>query len=89
MKTLRLYSRPTCHLWERLEGEIAPLIEGRARLEVVNIDEGIEFKKRFGLRIPILTADKEELSGYPLEIAVPERYLARELDERVFGHVRV
>ena len=50
---------------------------------------GIELKKRFGLRIPILTADKEELSGYPLEIAALERYLARELDERVFGHVRV
>jgi hypothetical protein len=32
------------------------------------------------LRIPILTADKEELSGYPLEIAALERYLARELD---------
>lgn len=56
---------------------------------MINIDEGIELKKRFGLRIPILTAGKEELSGYPLEIAALERYLARELDERVFGHVRV
>ena len=41
------------------------------------------------MRIPILAAGKEELSGYPLEIAALERYLAREFDERVIGHVRV
>ena len=60
-----------------------------ARLEVININGDIELKRRFGLRIPILAAGKEELSGYPLEIAALERYLAREFDERVIGHVRV
>ena len=57
--------------------------------EVINIDEGIEPKKRFGLRISILAVGKEELSGYRLEIAALERYFAREPDEQVVGHVRV
>lgn len=56
---------------------------------MINIDEGIELKKRFGLRIPILAVGKEELSGYRLEIAALERYFAREPDEQVVGHVRV
>ena len=89
MKTLRLYSRPTCHLCELLGEEIALLIAGRARLEVVNIDADIELKKRFGLRIPILAAGEEELSGYPLEITALERYLSREPDEQAVGHIRV
>lgn len=76
MKTLQLYSRPACHLCERLEEDLAPLIAGRARLEVVNIDGDIELKKRFGLRIPILAAGAQELSGYPLDVAVLERFLA-------------
>ena len=88
MTTLRLYSRPACHLCERLEEELAPLIAGRARLEVVNIDTDIELKKRFGLRIPILAAGEEELSGYPLEIAVLERFLASE-PEQALGSGRL
>lgn len=75
MKTLRLYSRPACHLCERLEEELAPLIAGRARLEVIDIDGDIELKKRFGLRIPVLTGGERELSGYPLDIVMLEGYL--------------
>jgi len=76
MKTLRLYSRPECHLCERLQEELEPLITGRARIEVINIDGDLELKKRFGLRIPVLAAGDRELSGYPLDIAILERYLA-------------
>ena len=83
MKTLRLYSRPACHLCERLEGDLTPLIAGRARLEVIDIDTDIELKKRFGLRIPVLAAGEQELSGYPLDVAALERFLAGELQRSV------
>ena len=88
MKTLQLYSRPACHLCERLEEELAPLIAGRARLEVIDIDGDIELKKRFGLRIPILAAGEQELSAYPLEVAALERFLESE-PEQAAGFDRV
>ncbi len=76
MKALQLYSRPECHLCERLEEELGPMIAGRARVEVINIDDDLELKKRFGLRIPVLAAEDRELSCYPLEVEALERYLA-------------
>ena len=76
MKTLQLYSRPDCHLCERLEEELRPVIAGRAQIELIDIDGDLELKKRFGLRIPVLAAEGRELSGYPLEIDAVERYLS-------------
>lgn len=78
MKTLRLYSRPNCHLCEHLEAALAPLIAGRARLEVIDIDGDLELKRRFGLRIPVLAGGGRELCGHPLDVAAVEGYLAGE-----------
>jgi len=75
MKTLTLYSRPDCHLCERLATELAPLIRGRASLRVVDIDEDLELKKRYGLRIPVLVGSSGELSAYPLDVAAVEQFL--------------
>jgi hypothetical protein len=33
-------------------------------------------KKRYGLRIPVLTAADREISAYPLDIKAVEAYLA-------------
>jgi len=76
VKTLNLYSRPDCHLCEELAEQLAPLLRGRADVRVVNIDGDRELKKRYGLRIPVLTAVDRELSAYPLDIEAVEAYLA-------------
>ncbi len=76
MTTLHLYSRRGCHLCERLEEELQPLIAGRARIETIDIDTDIDLKKRYGLRVPVLAARERELSGYPLEHDVVEQYLS-------------
>ena len=76
MKTLRLFSRPECHLCDELAIALHPLIVGRARLEIVNIDDDLDLKKRYGLRIPVLIGDGHELSTYPLDSAAVEAYLA-------------
>ena len=76
MRRLQLYSRPGCHLCERLLEELAPEVLGRAQIEVVNIDSDPELKKRFGLRIPVLAADERELSGYPLDLEAVEKFLS-------------
>jgi len=75
MKTLRLYSRPECHLCDELAAALDPIIRGRARLEVVNIDNDLALKKRYGLRIPVLVGGDRELSAYPLDAAAVETYL--------------
>lgn len=49
-----------------MEHELAPIISGRARLEIVDISDDPVLLRRYGLRIPVLVADEGELSGYPL-----------------------
>lgn len=75
MKTLRLFSRPDCHLCDELAVALHPIIRGRARLEIVNVDDDLTLKKRYGLRIPVLVGDAQELSAYPLDGAAVEAYL--------------
>ncbi|NNC63293.1 MAG: glutaredoxin family protein [Gammaproteobacteria bacterium] len=76
MKTLRLFSRPECHLCDELAIALEPVIRGRARLEIVNIDDDLTLKKRYGLRIPVLVGDEQELSAYPLDAVAVEAFLA-------------
>ncbi len=76
MKTLRLFSRPECHLCDELAIALQPIVRGRARVEIVNIDDDLTLKKRYGLRIPVLVGDDQELSAYPLDAAAVEAYLA-------------
>ena len=76
MKTLRLFSRPGCHLCEELAAALEPMIRGRAQLQIVNIDDDLTLKKRYGLRIPVLVGESQELSAYPLDTAAVEAYLA-------------
>ena len=75
MKILKLFSRPGCHLCEELAEALVPILRGRAEIRVVNIDEDIELKKRYGLRIPVLVANDVELSEFPLDVAAVEAYL--------------
>ena len=79
MKTLRLFSRPECHLCDELAEALEPMIRGRAHLEVVNIDDDLTLTERYWLRIPVLVGnDEQELSAYPLDAAAVEAYLAAE-----------
>ena len=78
MKRLQLYTRPGCHLCQQLEEELVPVLLGRAEVERVNIDDDLELKKRYGLRIPVLAAEGGELCGYPLDVAVLEDYLSQD-----------
>jgi len=75
---LKLYSRPECHLCDELVTALMPIIEGFAQLEVVNIDEDPELKKRYGLRIPVLVGGGRELSTFPLDVTAVRAFLAGE-----------
>jgi predicted thioredoxin/glutaredoxin len=73
---LKLYSRPDCHLCERLLDELRPLLAADARIEVVDISEDPDLMRRYGLRIPILSSGGEEITGYPLNPERIRRYLS-------------
>ena len=77
MRTLILYSRPECHLCEALRDDLAPLVAGRAAVEVVDVTGSVALERRYGLRIPVLV-DRQtevEVSGYPLDRASVASYL--------------
>lgn len=67
MIVLTVYSRPECHLCEEMVTELQPLVAGRARIEIVDISEDEGLSRRFGLLIPVLMHDEEELSRYRLD----------------------
>jgi hypothetical protein len=75
MRDLVLYSRPACHLCERLMEELGPLLAGRAIVTVVDIDGDPALRERYGLRIPVLVGGGEELCGYPPDLDRVRRYL--------------
>ena len=50
-----VYSRPDCHLCERLVEELAALLPaGSYALEVVDVDADPATRTRWGLKIPVL-----------------------------------
>ena len=75
MVTLTLYSRPECHLCEELLEELLPLLPPTVNVTKVDVDSDAAMTRRYGLRIPVLAAGDEELSGYPLDRDRVQRFL--------------
>jgi len=66
-----LYSRPGCHLCDEMLEELAALTGGHAvEVHVVDVDSDPDLKRRYGLRIPVLTLAGEEICSARL---VPDR----------------
>lgn len=77
MRTLTLYSRTGCHLCEQLEAELVEALNGRAAVEIVDIDGDPALERRYGGRIPVLAEGRDEISDYPLDRAALEQHLRR------------
>jgi len=75
MIKLTLYSRPECHLCEAFLADLMPLLDTNVLVETVDVDSSVALERRYGLRIPVLTAGELELSGYPLDRERVQRYL--------------
>jgi hypothetical protein len=66
---LHLFSRPQCHLCDRLEELIKPHIdalarrvgEGNVHLVKFNIDDNAQWREMYGTRIPVLTVNEQIL----------------------------
>jgi hypothetical protein len=65
---LTLYSRSECHLCDEMLTELEPLVAGKARVEVVDIDDDPALILRFGPIVPVLMHGDEELSRLRLDV---------------------
>jgi len=62
-----VYSRQGCHLCEQLIEELLPLIRDRASLTVQDIDESEALVLTYGIRVPVLALDGQEICQYHLD----------------------
>ena len=72
---LIVYSRPGCHLCERLVEALLPLIRGRADLEIVDIDADEALRASYGERIPVLEYRGAFVCQYVLDEAAVREVL--------------
>ena len=65
MSTLTLYTRAGCHLCEQAERVLrAEQAAAGFVLELVDIDRDPELARRYGVRVPVVAVDGEELFEY-------------------------
>jgi len=73
---LVLYSREGCGLCDELLAELAPWLAGRGlAVEVRDVDADPLTRRRFGLKIPVLTINGEVACHGHLDLAAVERRL--------------
>jgi hypothetical protein len=62
-----VYSRRGCHLCEELLEELEPLCRGRATIVVRDIDTQADWAEQYGLDIPVLTMNDDEICRHRLD----------------------
>jgi hypothetical protein len=77
MPVWTVYSRADCSLCERMLEEMAELLGPQAAtaVQVVDIEGQPELERRYGARLPVLTADDEFVCAYRLDADRVRAYL--------------
>ena len=76
MREFVVYSRRGCHLCEEMLEQLEPLCRGRATLMVRDVDTSPEWTDTYGLYVPVLVVDGEEICRYQLDKSVVSQLLA-------------
>ena len=77
--TITVYTRQGCGLCREAEAVVAELAEGRATVELVDIDRDPKLYERYTVRVPVVALDGEEL----FDFVVDRELLAGALDRAV------
>ena len=65
MTLVTVYTRVGCHLCEEAERVVREAqADGEFRLELVDVDRDPELARRYGVRVPVVAVDGEELFEY-------------------------
>ena len=73
---IRIYSRPGCHLCEKLVEDLLPRIRGKLELEVVDIDTRPDWQVEYSTRIPVVEFAGKFICQYSLDEDAIDRILA-------------
>jgi hypothetical protein len=75
--SLRIFSRPGCHLCEQLVEALLPLVRNRLTVEVLDIESRPDWLEEYGPRIPVVEFDGEFVCQYVLDAGAIRRILER------------
>ena len=67
MLVLDVYSRPGCHLCEVLIEQLLPVVRGKAEVRVHDIETRDDWRARYGLIIPVVEVEGEDLCRFKLD----------------------
>jgi glutaredoxin len=69
MPSLTLYGKPGCHLCEDAHAAVLAVTAAREDVELREVDVTMDpvLERRYGLRIPVLELDGEELFQYVVD----------------------
>jgi len=65
--SIQVYSRPGCHLCEILLEELMLIIRDQLELQVLNVDTNSDWQARFGLRVPVVVFEDQEICHFKLD----------------------
>ena len=69
-RTVRVYSRPGCHLCDELLTGLAPICASfEVTIDVVDISGSLALERDYGLSIPVVELDGRELCRHRLDAA--------------------
>jgi len=67
MPDLLVYSRHGCHLCELLIEDLLGLVQGRAKVRVLDIDSRDDWRLAYDTRVPMVELDGHVLCEYTLD----------------------
>jgi len=74
----QVYSRPGCHLCEDMIDHLNALKEEQAfRIEVIEITGNSFLEEQYGLKVPVLMHDDQEICRYFLDVTKLNDYLTQ------------
>ncbi|MCK6372020.1 MAG: glutaredoxin family protein [Gammaproteobacteria bacterium] len=66
MRELTVFSRNGCHLCDYLIEQLVPWCDAAGvRLRVLDVDSRDDWREQYGLRVPVVCAEGEELCAWP------------------------
>lgn len=67
MPTFHVFSRRGCHLCEILVEELLTLVDGRAEVQLLDVDQRQEWAEKYGNDIPVVALDGTEVCRHRLD----------------------
>ncbi len=78
---LFLYSKHDCHLCDEFKESVAPFLTGKnIVLSVIDIDNDLELKQRYGARVPVLVFGNTEICELKPDFEAIQTFLALHTD---------